>query len=782
MPRPIVPLLSILAVASGGFAFDYLVRPVPPQLTRDAATSVLVDFQGKGAGAEGVQLDQSSWTDAGAYRAAAIVPGRAMGTGAWTVEMILRVPAGADPQTDIDLGGWRGNDYEVRMALSRGTGATLRVYSWERESPFLVQPDAGGNGYTVQGSAPGQWVYVAFGVDFARQRARAIVRDLDGHVLLKNMNFAGDAHDDRQMVGDLPPERQDAELARRWKAMADRFANQLPETFPVGGPNVELRQLRISRSYRADVLEVSPLFVSGNAQTWTPQTLDAQRSQTRTVERSVGYPGYRNERTVSTEETLLRLPPGSPPVTIKVQGLPIGLYSFYVYGRIDAGGRNQLERVWRPCPMEFAATGPDGKLVESGRLLLKQGLRPRRLQGFHLHADQPGDYTLAFSVPPQAQETPLIQRIELRDQLAGLPDEAVKRSQNVARGPAARLQSLSDERRRRDADIWAALPPLNLHLQVHGQVKQFQSPPPGVVLPPWQFRAYQGQPGHDHIRHALTPLDMVSPDTEQVLSHQDVVRGVPWPGEWPDDGTGIFFSQEKYPGLAHSLYLTPRANVLGQRVRHFVGLLGAWDHRDASLAKRYFETGDPNVGHDAALALVRLAYDWPALEMNLHESRLCTHSPDFEFEQDWPASRNGKYFYEGWSGDMAVCFLNAYDQLFPYIHENPVFAEAVRRFVPWIKTPEDVVRFLDRQLVVPSQPRHRPRLGGPQGRRRAGRRAVADRLRPAAGPRRVYRRPGRGAIGPRCPPDDHRRYGRLLRLRRAASPRRQAPHLVLPRL
>lgn len=702
MPRRLLPSLLVLAVAPSVFALDYPVRPVPPEMTRDAATSVLLDVQSKTPGADGVRLDASARTDAGGYRAAAIVPGRALGRNAWTVEMVLQIPADADLQTDIDLGGWRGKDYEVRFTLSRGIGATLRVYSWDRAAEFLVQPYAGGNGCTVQGNARGQCVYVVFGVDLAAQRAAAIVRDLDGNVLLKNMNFAGGARSDSQMVADQPPEQRRAELARRWKAMAERFAGNLPETFPVGGPGVELQRLRISRCYRENVLEVAPLFAAPGVRTWTPQALDPRRSETKTVERSVGYPGYRNERTVTTDETLLRLAPGSPPVTLALPGLPVGLYSFYVYGAVDAKGRDQLERVWRPCPMEFTATGPDGERVESGRLLLKQDLRPRRMQGFHLHADKPGDYTLAFSVPPQALETPLIQRIELLDQLAGLPDEAVKRSQNVSRGPAVPLQTLSDERRRRDADIWAALPPLNLHLQVHSQVKQFQAPPPGVALPPWQLRAYLGQPSHYHIRHALTPLDMINPQSQQVLSHDAVVRGVPWPGQWADDGTGIFFSREKYPGLPHSGYVTPRAEILGGRVRQFVGLLGAWDYRDASLARKYFETGDPNVGHDAALALVRLAYDWPALEMNLHEIRLCTHSPDFEFERDWSASRNGKYFYEGWSGDMAVCFLNAYDQLFPYIDGNQVFADAVHRFLPWVKTPQDVIRFLDRRLVFAS--------------------------------------------------------------------------------
>jgi len=51
------------------------------------------------------------------------------------------------------------------------------------------------------------------------------------------------------------------------------------------------------------------------------------------------------------------------------------------------------------CLLKFAVEirrqvgcGPDGKRVEFGRLLLKQDLRPRRMQGFHLHVNQPGDY------------------------------------------------------------------------------------------------------------------------------------------------------------------------------------------------------------------------------------------------------------------------------------------------------------------------------------------------------------------------------------------------------
>ena len=74
MPSRVLLSMLVLAVASSACAFDYLVRPVPPETTQDAATSVFLDFRSKAPGADGVKLDPSAFTDAGGYRAAAIVP------------------------------------------------------------------------------------------------------------------------------------------------------------------------------------------------------------------------------------------------------------------------------------------------------------------------------------------------------------------------------------------------------------------------------------------------------------------------------------------------------------------------------------------------------------------------------------------------------------------------------------------------------------------------------------------------------------------------------------
>ena len=65
--------------------------------------------------------------------------------------------------------------------------------------------------------------------------------------------------------------------------------------------------------------------------------------------------------------------------------------------------------------------------------------------------------------------------------------------------------------------------------------------------------------------------------------------------------------------------------------------------------------------------------------------------------------------YSGWyESSSSVELFQAYDQVFPYIKDNQVFADAVHRFIPWVKTPEDVVRLLDRWLVFAGA-RHSPR-------------------------------------------------------------------------
>ncbi|MCE9631310.1 MAG: hypothetical protein K8S94_11440, partial [Planctomycetia bacterium] len=408
-----------------------------------------------------------------------------------------------------------------------------------------------------------------------------------------------------------------------------------------------------------------------------------------------------NAREFTIDETYVPLKPGDAPVTIKLPDLKIGLSTFTLYGTIDPAGRDQLERVWKPCPIEFEARDAAGNLVAHGRRLAKQGFAPRRLQGFHLHVDRPGDHTVTFRVGERGQETARLMKVVMTDELAGLPVGPIKRKQSLAtpEKPMRRLESLDEARRKRDDLVWHTFPPLNVHLQVHGQDPPFLAAAQKLGLPRWETASFGDGKTKSVQAGAISPLDLVNLDTKEIFPQEKILAGEPLPGGCPDDGTGVLYTKAEHPQLPHDIYATPRADLLGKRVQLFLGLLGTWDYRGMSLSAKYFADGDPQVGHDAALALVRLAYDWPALEMSLHEQRLCSHSPDYEHPTDWTRGRNGKLFYAGWSGGMQVDLMTAYDQLFPYIQGNQIFADSVNRFIPWVKTPDDVVALLDQYLV-----------------------------------------------------------------------------------
>jgi len=697
-----------LVLSACAWAYDYGIKAAAPNLVKDADTALLVDFSGaaarvvagpKGLGGGAVQgRFAADGGLSGTFRAPAAGVLNPM---EWTVEMVLRTPA--DSATDLPAVSWEAKgEYRAVMAVSRGVGAALSVLASQnvksRPHGFHLRASAGGNGHTIFRDAPGEWVYVAFGADLKGRRANVVVRGMDGHLLGKIALYAGSGGLNREFLSKIPEAQQAAAVEACWSDMLKTLRSARAETLTFGHEKLETRMLRVSTRFREDVLVVRPAQAGGEG-AFTADKLDAQRARERQVERWLGYPGYRNEVAATVSERYVPLAAGDAPITLPLKGLAPGLYGFYVYGTVAREGRDKLERVWKPCPMAFEMKDQGGKVAACGRMLLKQGFAPRRMQGFFAHVVEPGDYTASFRLCQGAQEKAEILSIAMEDMLAGLPDEAVKSDQNLAKGKQGAQKTLTEQRLRRDEMIWNALPPLNMQLQVHNQVKEFRQPPEGVKATPWVLKAYEGIPGHYAARNTFSRLDFVNRETKQVLPHEKVIAGEPWPGELADDGTGIFFSRQAYPGLKHHVYYCPRAEALGRHIHLYLGLLGVWDHKALSLPKKYFETGNADTGHDAAVALMRVAYDWPAVEMNLHEIRLCTHAPDFEFNTDWSRNRNGKYFYDGWSGSNMVELLTAYDQIFPYIKDSQALADSMKRFIPWVQTPKDVIRFLDRYLV-----------------------------------------------------------------------------------
>ncbi|HEY3862565.1 MAG TPA: hypothetical protein VGO59_11815 [Verrucomicrobiae bacterium] len=659
-------LCALLAWRPSAQGQDYLPLSVPASFTRDSNTTFLAENSN---GPMRIAT-QGRW------------PARA-----WTLEMLVRVPRRPARDT-FRLAHWENDALGCLFDFSLTEfGAAAKLYSWNRPGGFLAMPCAGGNGVTVQTSAPDRWVHVAVGCDFAHHLFMTSAREATGAILDSNMNFAPNPN---TMTNTFPA----------WASIGELFAKGLPAELVFGSSPVEIKAVKISDCYRGNLFEVAPAMPAASVNNWLPAALDSARAFTRTVTRNVGYPiGYGNYKPMPVAETFLELAPGSPPITITLTNQPIGLYSFMVYGQIALGNRASLNQVWNPCPMDFTAG------ADHGEMLLKQAFHPRRMQGFHFHATAPGNVTATFSLPARAMETVCLQQITLVDTLEGLPDVAVKTSQNIFHaGPRNQDTKLTAKRIERDDLIWNSLPPLNTPLQVDSMNNSFEKPPVGASVDTWVTASMANMQSASWLQQneTFSPLDFVDATTHARFQQSEILAWPvqPLPGNDPDCGWGIF---SKSGG---GEYYAQRAELLGARYLLFAGALmnSRGSLYGLNLGDKYLTNGDPAIGHDAAMALVRLAYDWPALEMNLHDVRQCTQSPDLDYNKDWsdPQIRNGKMMARGFSGPQVNWLFDTYDEIFPYLKNNQVFADAAHRHIPWINTPGDVIRLLDRYLVFAS--------------------------------------------------------------------------------
>jgi len=100
---------------------------------------------------------------------------------------------------------------------------------------------------------------------------------------------------------------------------------------------------------------------------------------------------------------------------------------------------------------------------------------------------------------------------------------------------------------------------------------------------------------------------------------------------------------------------------------------------------------------DWAMRFIADIYRWPALQTKHNLVYLiggsvtgAPHRPH-GLDREW----NRRY---GW-GARSQYLLEGYDQVFPVVDGNEELARAVGRFVPWVKTPDDVIKLLDTYLV-----------------------------------------------------------------------------------
>lgn len=203
------------------WAEDYTVLPRKTDVVRDDATTFLVDFSRDGdpvvfAAGERAIVPVPARAD-GAATGSFIVPaGKNFDPQAHTIEMILRVPAGSPATLATPIAAWEvPENYSTTVRLD-----SLRILGrqgWAgRAKEFQLAAAFAGNGMGILPHAQGRWVHLAFGTDFAAERCAAIVRDLDGTVLLRDATFMSQ--------GAAANTTDEADAKARWQAMVKSVA------------------------------------------------------------------------------------------------------------------------------------------------------------------------------------------------------------------------------------------------------------------------------------------------------------------------------------------------------------------------------------------------------------------------------------------------------------------------------------------------------------------------------------------------------------------------------
>lgn len=167
----------------------------------------------------------------------------------------------------------------------------------------------------------------------------------------------------------------------------------------------------------------------------------------------------------------------------------------------------------------------------------------------------------------------------------------------------------------------------------------------------------------------------------------DMNANRPLPGPLPDDGTGL--SQPDPDAKDTGWCYIPVAAVMMNRLQSYQTQFT----RSGDLIRLY----GPNAMRDSLVAFARFVYGYPALATNQDLGAMIRNVGPFNLEM-FDRRRHLRPQYLSWYTNCTTQ-LQVYDQLFPLISQDQTLADSIGRFIPWVKTPKDVVALFDSYLV-----------------------------------------------------------------------------------
>lgn len=279
---------------------------------------------------------------------------------------------------------------------------------------------------------------------------------------------------------------------------------------------------------------------------------------------------------------------------------------------------------------------------------------------FFFHGLDDRAYSGKLTLLAESQATLYAYNIDVHNVFGECARRVSQRRPTKAITPRATADAAA--RAQRDQALWNSLPPINVHFdsRIGRQVSGgFAFAPYGKE---WDrpYRLFKGK----------------QTDPEAVYTRDDLVAHKPLPNS-DDRGWGVEVADEK------------------RRLASYIGYANFNRYQAAGRRLRELAVGDASAKRDAAFLLARLAYQYPAVTAR----NALTYAESGTPEQPPRRYGPGSDIPGGWGSFGPDDLVEYYDQLFDFIYANDELATALGRYIPWIKTPEDVRYLFDVYVV-----------------------------------------------------------------------------------
>ena len=457
-----------------------------------------------------------------------------------------------------------------------------------------------------------------------------------------------------------------------------------------------------------------------------PDLPDAPQDRKTTVEPAIRGRDYKLTGQKKPPVAAVRCSPNQPVMRLDFGALDIGMYVVRV---IAMAKSEDIEQYRRPLYVELKVNDRLGGGVSLYRQRIPYWDDFYGVADIYFNADEPRAYGATLTVGEGSEVDLYVHSIEFHDVLRGLPGRAAKtlpgfytyQERERLRAVADRAEVLAqvgrevsldryltsndppltgEERRNRDDLLWNAVTPMNFQY-----VAEYDEGFLSGSMRPGAMSRHEAAEQHGDWRLAtnmrsawFTPFALVNQKLNLTYTLDDLLNYRPLPDPYPfkDRGHGVYFPQRE--GMEHPEHWMPIAVQVGLWIEGARLPLAPYHGGDFvhRLPYLYHALNDGRAARDAALLLAKWAHIYPA-HTDAQMLGYAVIAPASMYNRDMRLVQR-RFGYQR-PANLRTGLLYSYDFLFDYIKGNQELAQAVGRYIPWIRTDEDLRRMIETRLV-----------------------------------------------------------------------------------